>query len=465
MFDDWIGKTVHDTLGRPYRLGKVLGHGGQGVVFEESEGSHVVKVITSTRDRHELVRRYSWLITREFPKEANLVLPEALLAGDTTGYVMRRVKGHQRLTKLIHPVHASDTSLGEWYNNQTGGLRRRLLLSWQIARSFRLIHLRGLSYCDLSCDNILVSKDPRVISTCLIDLDNLSTPEAAEALVRGTPRYMAPEVLGGTHQPDPVTDAYSLAVVIHELLRLGHPFLGDGVNDGPPEMEEAALRGELPYIDHPEDKRNRCSTILPEKVVFPPRLSALFRQAFIDGVHDRWQRPTPGDFEDKCLNAALHLLACADCGASFLPPANVKPGEDVRCPWCGYLCSMPPFIEFYDGFYDETGNLNHGVAVQTLIPSSGGTQVPLSYVNPTVESISNGMDSVAFTLKWDSAIPAVYLSDCRIPFLGICKPGGIGFRTAVTRDPLPLPGETGLLFGDPSTDKCVRLGRVIVSPN
>ena len=330
--------VVYDFGGRPYHITGVAGYGGQGTAYREASGDYIVKIVTA-RDpakRHELMRRYKFLLAQRQVVEdgARLVLPEAILAPPHTGYVMRRVKGHQPLTSLILPPAAVDINFDEWYNRETGGLRKRLLLAGLICRCFYHLHGSNLSYCDLSDKNLLVAKDPSVTSVCLIDPDNLSAPAVAEALVLGTPLYMAPELLNGSRQPDILTDSYSLAVLLFQLLRLGHPMIGDAVLDGPPELEEKALRGELPFVDHPEDESNRRASLLPAEETCTSALTALFLRAFVDGVHSRSHRPSPGAWEEAALIAAGNTLVCERCSASFFPRKSEQNPSLCKCPWC-----------------------------------------------------------------------------------------------------------------------------------
>ena len=48
------------------------------------------------------------------------------------------------------------------------------------------------------------------------------------------------------------TDDYSLAVILFELLTTGHPYVGDIVINGTPEMQTQAYLGLFPYIDDPD---------------------------------------------------------------------------------------------------------------------------------------------------------------------------------------------------------------------
>ena len=57
-----------------------------------------------------------------------------------------------------------------------------------------------------------------------------------------------------------LTDAHAFSVLAFQTLSLAHPLIGDAVNEGPPEREEEALAGRLPWIDHPTDGSNRASS-------------------------------------------------------------------------------------------------------------------------------------------------------------------------------------------------------------
>lgn len=396
MYDRWIGSIVTDMEARPYRLAGLIASGGQGAVFSDETGQYAIKVIFVEDEckRNELRRRYLWLFGKRLPREARLVTPAAVLSEPYVGYVMRRVKGHEPLSTLVRPS-ISTRELVTWFVRKTGGLRRRLLLGAMLANCFRTVHLEGLAHCDVSDRNILVAKNPQIVSVCLIDCDNLSTTDAAEWLVLGTPGYTAPEIIKGCWQPDSLTDSYSLAVILFRLLRLNHPFVGDAVNEAPPEVEEAALLGEMPYIDHPTDDRNRASTGLPPDVVFTPELERLFARAFTDGVHHRHSRPTPTDWHKSLVSAADLTKTCRseECQATFYPKPDSGSSDTCTCPFCGHEQPMPMKLRVVDcrvGADPITGKRCHPEirTVGTLIIDSLEQEIPgrLAY--------SEGSDSV-----------------------------------------------------------------------
>src|SRR6266446_8136535 len=58
------------------------------------------------------------------------------------------------------------------------------------------------------------------------------------------------------------------------------------VNDGEPELEEQAFAGFFPWIDDPEDDRNRARFGVPRAWVLSPRLVETFLRTFGQGRTD-----------------------------------------------------------------------------------------------------------------------------------------------------------------------------------
>ena len=102
-----------------------------------------------------------------------------------------------------------------------------------------------------------MNTDPSIASICMIDIDNIYIPGGDSGNVLGTSRYMAPEIMNKQVSPDIFTDAYSLALILFELLRVGHPYVGDMVEDGTPEQQTQAYLGLYPYEDDPDTDVNR----------------------------------------------------------------------------------------------------------------------------------------------------------------------------------------------------------------
>lgn len=321
---DMTGRTVRSITGRSYKLVGITGFGGQGVVYDEPSGRMLIKLYHpggSQAAESDRLRRLRFIRDLHMPKY--FVGVEDIISEPLLGYVMKKVEGHVPLDTYLIPNRI--VSFSEWYNKGRG-LRDRLFLGFVIAKAFGELEGQNLSYCDISGSNILVKVD-RNVSVRIIDVDNIYVAGTTSAAILGTPRYIAPEVLTRDKNPDVLSDNYSLAVILHELLRAGHPYIGDDVADGTPEDEEDAFAGNRDYVSDANS-----SSMLPADVVFTERLRSLFEQCFTAGKRNRMVRPSAQDFQIALLDASNKLVQCPSCGAWHYPR---KYGKDFACcPWC-----------------------------------------------------------------------------------------------------------------------------------
>ncbi len=227
---------VGQTLGR-YRIVRVLGEGGMGIVFE---------AVDEKLDRSVALK----------------VLGESV-AGDPAR--RQRFLREARMTAaLSHPNIASVYDIGE----TDGGdvyiamelapgvtLRRRtdrerldvgaaLRVADQIARALAKAHAHGIVHRDLKPENVMVSDDlsVKVLDFGLakaIAIDVVAPPPeagpppslltASERLL-GTPGYMSPEQASGAPL-DARTDLFAFGVVLFELTTGARPFTGASIMD------------------------------------------------------------------------------------------------------------------------------------------------------------------------------------------------------------------------------------------
>jgi serine/threonine protein kinase len=214
----------------------------------------------------------------------------------------------------------------DWYA-KTGGLRRRLRLLARAADAFASLHAKGIVYADPSPANIMVSDSVRHEEVRLVDVDLLHA-ESVPLEIGGTPGYAAPELRSGWTGVTNASDAYAFAVIAFETLTQAHPFLGDQVQFGEPEMLNVAYDAKLPWIDHSEDDSNRTRYGLARDRVLSPKLRSLAKQTFQDSLTSPRRRPTVAEWRTALHSAADMTLDCAGC-----PQSN-----DARlgaCPWCG----------------------------------------------------------------------------------------------------------------------------------
>ena len=295
-------KVIMAQSGTHYALSSVAGQGAQGIVYDTTDNQCVVKLYkheNELKDRKKL-KKLEWLMAISTPDQ--FIRPVDIFNEPYIGYAMKKVLNHISLNKLLFPNR--DMSFSDWYNSETGGLYRRLYLGYKIAMQFSQLHKKNLAYCDISGSNILVNKDKKIASVCMIDIDNIYIPGDDDVNVLGTSRYMAPEILTRQCNPDIFTDSYSLAVILFELVRVGHPYIGD--------------------------------------------LKNLFAKTFVDGKENRLERTRAHEFALALLKATNLLVKCKKCNNWHYAAPNVE--HKYLCPWCDAEYEKPLRLAFYDKY-------------------------------------------------------------------------------------------------------------------
>lgn len=383
------GMEVKDTEGRKYIVDNKIGEGAQGAVYDTDNDAFLIKIVrVDENKRQRTVDRFKWIMKQRIPTEVRIITPVAILEQPFTGYVMKKAKGHESLNKYIYP--GANSNLGEWYNIQTGGLKKRFEIAISLSRCYRQLHLQGLCYCDVSPNNILVARNHK--SIVLIDSDNLTSASLFSTSILGTPRYIAPELFMLSKQPNSITDTYSFAVILFELLRLGHPLIGDAVVDGTPEMEEVAVKGNAAYIDHPNDESNRNTSILPADFILTDELKELFQKMFVDGLHEHMKRPTLYEFTSALQRAEDQLIKCDNphCHAYYY----IQDGKEQICPWCDQkkdkFCKVHivETANFTDEFF-ENGKEKISRTLSTLILNDDAIAIYRRHIETLVSQDSD----------------------------------------------------------------------------
>jgi eukaryotic-like serine/threonine-protein kinase len=215
-----------DRIG-PYRILRVLGEGGMGVVYlaEQTEPvrrQDALKILKLGMDTRQVVARF------DSERQALAVMEHAGIAkvfdaGATEAgrpfFVMERVDG---------------VPITEFCDDHALGLRERVRLFVQVCRAVQHAHQKGVIHRDLKPSNVLVTEADGAPLCKIIDFGIArATEQSAEERTRltqhdqslGTPAYMSPEqAIGSDLDIDTRTDIYSLGVLLYELLAGVLPF-------------------------------------------------------------------------------------------------------------------------------------------------------------------------------------------------------------------------------------------------
>lgn len=232
LLDHEVGLVAHDVLEDsgsqsipfrdigPYRIERLLGEGGMGVVYlAERTDLRSLVAIKILRDawvsparRERFLSEQRTLAQLNHPSIARLYDADTLPDG-TPFFVMEYVEG---------------ISLVEYCEKAGSTLQDRLRLFRAVCEAVQYAHSQTVIHRDLKPSNILVKKDG---SVRLLDfgiakqIENLNAP--AEQTRTGpwlmTPAYAAPEQFRG-ERVGIQSDVYSLGVVLYELLVGRLPF-------------------------------------------------------------------------------------------------------------------------------------------------------------------------------------------------------------------------------------------------
>jgi len=379
-----IGKTITAKSGNTFTLTELAGSGAQGVVYKEKTGKYMIKFYyphNAPQLDKDIMDRLSFVKNVKKPKYFIEIID--LIDSPYIGYVMERVTDHKPINSYL--IHDRTKDFADWYNSGYG-FRERLFIGYIIAKAFNALSEDNLSYCDISGNNILVKYSDKTISVRMIDIDNIYIAGKGTSSVLGTPRYIAPEVISRSRNPDVFSDNYSLAVILFELLRIGHPYVSEKVEDGTPEDEDAAYAGKFNYVA--ADEKN----MLPEKVVFTDKLKELFRRCFIAGKENRMERPSAKEFEFALLDACNKVIKCPTCGCWHYPRKERK----FLCPWCDSVSKPAARLTFYDKMFIVQSDINAAredgekKALTTYFLRDGKNIIQSSYALRAVNSAEAG---------------------------------------------------------------------------
>ncbi|HXT96760.1 MAG TPA: serine/threonine-protein kinase [Polyangia bacterium] len=224
---------INQTIGN-YRVSKLLGEGGMGVVYLAQHP--VIGRKVAIKLLHAVLARDQDIVSRFF-NEARAIhmiahenIVEILDFGQTTDgqpyFIMEYLEGE---------------SLSEVVGRGAMSPDQVTVIGGQMCRALGAAHAKGIVHRDLKPHNVqMITKPDGTPLVKILDFGVakiLASPDGAQSVktrtgsLMGTPLYMSPEQCKGAGTLDHRTDIYSLGVMLFEMLAGRPPFTAEGVGE------------------------------------------------------------------------------------------------------------------------------------------------------------------------------------------------------------------------------------------
>ena len=222
-----------ETLAKKYRIDRLLGQGGMGVVV----AAHHLDLETSVAIKFLSIMNAGASVDR--------FLREARAAAKVKSEHVCKVFDVGRLDSgepYIVMEHLEGMDLGEKLE-QEGPQRLEDVATWMVQACDALseAHERGIVHRDLKPANIfLARRDDDSLTAKVLDFGISKLPQGAATArgrvgsttaqgIVGSPLYMAPEQMESASSVDARADIWSVGITIYELLTREMPFMGESI--------------------------------------------------------------------------------------------------------------------------------------------------------------------------------------------------------------------------------------------
>ncbi len=320
--------VLTDSRGVAFRLGGVIGRGGEGAVFEVAGLPEVVAKVYHkplSPEKAQKVEAMSGAVSDGLLKFA--AWPTALLRtaqGTPVGVAMPRVVGH-------HDIHLLYSPKSRKSHFPEASFRFLIQAAANVSRAFAALHAGHCVVGDVNHGSVLVSRQATVK---FVDCDSFQYFAGGSHYLCtvGTPTFTPPELQGKAFAGVVRTtnhDCFGLAVMVFHLLFMGrHPFSGRYRRQAEMSIETAIAEYRFAY------SRDRTITGMdpppgaPGLDCVPPALASMFEAAFARPVRPDVARPAAIDWVRELDGFTRQVIQC-NRNASHWHFRGLS-----ECPWC-----------------------------------------------------------------------------------------------------------------------------------
>lgn len=325
-----MARTLYTSRGTPVDIGRELGKGGEGAVFEvPSLGGQVAKLYHKAPDAKKQAKLSFMAATSDAQLLNYVAWPQDTLhpsrGGPVIGFLMPKVSGKAPIHMVYSPAHRrQDYPKAAW--------DFLLFVARNIASSFETIHGHGHVIGDVNQNSFMVGRDSKVV---LIDSDSFQVNAGGTMhLCEVGVSHFTPPELQSLSSFDGFTrttnhDNFGLALLLFHVLFGGrHPFSGVPLRNGVGDALETDIKN-FRYA-YARDNQSRGFSPPPRSIpisILPDTVESMFHLAFTErGASGA--RPNAQQWV-AALDGVRNRLK--RCGASSM---HVYPDHLGSCPWC-----------------------------------------------------------------------------------------------------------------------------------
>ena len=382
-------QLLYTGTGKTCRVGRLLGSGGQGEVYE----------VQMDHQPYAL----KWYYPEQATQTQRLILQDLIKRGTPTLHFLWPLDLVDSLDRTtfgyIMPLRENRFAgiVDMMRRKAEPSFRALTTAGYELADSYHQLHAWGLCYRDISFGNVFF--DPHTGEVRICDNDNVSVAGSANCGVLGTPRFMAPEIVRGEARPSQDTDLFSLAVLLFYIFMMHHPLEG---------RKEAEIRCfDLPamnklygfepiFIWDPVNESNRPVPGLQDNAlvfwqVYPAFFKDAFTRIFTAGVSQPAARLKESEWRKIFVDLRDSIMYCGHCGAeNFYDVEQLRTAQKPFCWACKNIIVTPPRIRIGSDFV----MLNHD---SKLYPHHLGD--PFNFGYPVAEVERHPQDPSVWGLK------------------------------------------------------------------
>jgi DNA-binding helix-hairpin-helix protein with protein kinase domain len=329
----------HTFGGREIVLGRELGRGGEGNVYEVQGVLELAAKIYHQNKAGDRAEKISAMTSAKWHTLApNIAFPiDALYEHGNrfVGFTMRRVGGQQ-------PIHALYSPTSRKSSFPEAGFKFLIRTALNIARSIANVHNTGCVIGDINHSGILVANNA---TATLIDCDSFQVQAAGKTFLCkvGVSEFTPPELQNKRLDQLCRTvnhDGFGLAIIIFNLLFMGrHPFAGKFLGRGEMLIEQAIAQYRFAYSSRKSETRMEPPPGVPLLDDMPKEIADAFEMAF-GPVGTTIGRPGAADWVRLIEGAERQIVTCESNAAHHHFRVSTS------CPWCRMEATYPGFLAF-----------------------------------------------------------------------------------------------------------------------